>query len=288
MQHEQRRFRCWVFTLNNYSDSEYSALCDGEHIVNAGCTFACFAKQMGSSGTPHIQGYIEFASLKSRSQLATIIPRAWLEQRKGSTQDAINYIEQSDTNVTPPVSYGTQLVGRGKRTDLAKLTEFIHSNKPTIQEIATEFPEKIIQFHKGISFYLNLQYGSRRDKPTVSWFHGPTGTGKSKKCFESAGTQYWKNPANKWWDGYTQQQIVILDDVRGDTMKFNEWLRLLDRYPLQVETKGGSIEFNSPEIIITCHCHPERLFREREDMQQLLRRIDVIEEFLDKIILETL
>lgn len=71
----------------------------------------------------------------------------------------------------------------------------------------------------------------------------------------------------------------MFDDMRKDTFKLHELLRILDRYPLQVEYKGGSIPFNSPKIIITSCYHPAKMYETNENIQQLLRRIDNIIEF---------
>ena len=62
---------------------------------------------------------------------------------------------------------------------------------------------------------------------------------------------------------------------------FSELLRLLDRYPMQVETKGGSVAFNSPLIIITAPQSPMDMWsgRTQEDLQQLLRRITEVRFF---------
>ncbi len=62
-------------------------------------------------------------------------------------------------------------------------------------------------------------------------------------------------------------------------MKFQYLLKLLDRYPFRVEVKGGFRQFRSDLIIITCPKPPEECYMEAgEDIDQLLRRIDTIEE----------
>jgi len=55
----------------------------------------------------------------------------------------------------------------------------------------------------------------------------------------------------------------------------------LDRYPFQVECKGGSRQFLAKNIYITSCYSPEQMFEGRvdEDLRQLTRRIDIIEEF---------
>ena len=83
----------------------------------------------------------------------------------------------------------------------------------------------------------------------------------------------------KWWEGYDAQEYVIIDDMRGDFLKFHQLLKLLDRYPYRVETKGSTRQFLATHIFITSSYHPEEMFSTREDIQQLLRRIDEIKMF---------
>jgi len=54
----------------------------------------------------------------------------------------------------------------------------------------------------------------------------------------------------QWWDGYEQQECVVFDDMRKDTFKFHELLRLFDRYPLRIQVKGGYREFNSKKSLL--------------------------------------
>lgn len=84
----------------------------------------------------------------------------------------------------------------------------------------------------------------------------------------------------KWWEGYDAHENVIIDDFRKDSIQFSSLLRLLDRYAFRVETKGASRQLLAKNIIITCPESPEELFEHtREDIKQLLRRIDEIKEF---------
>jgi len=94
---------------------------------------------------------------------------------------------------------------------------------------------------------------------------------------------YVKGDASKWWNGYDSHEYVIIDDFRDGHMSFNELLTLLDRYERRIETKGGMRQFVAKQIIITCNAPPTELYgnviNERKD--QLLRRIDLIEEFAE-------
>jgi hypothetical protein len=116
--------------------------------------------------------------------------------------------------------------------------------------------------------------------PIVHWYWGATGSGKSRLASELAGVDaYWK-PQGKWWDGYTGQSNVILDDFRADWFSYGYMLRLLDRYPLKVEVKGSYVEFVATHIYITSHMNPTECFATWEDVAQLLRRLHTVREFV--------
>lgn len=127
--------------------------------------------------------------------------------------------------------------------------------------------------------------------PDVRWFYGPTGAGKSKYAYElfhpigepgldgeAKVGAYYKSADHKWWDGYDGVSPVIIDDYRCNFCTFSALLRLLDRYPVQVECKGGTMQFNARTIIVTAPHHPREMWNSRtaEDLQQLLRRITEI------------
>lgn len=100
---------------------------------------------------------------------------------------------------------------------------------------------------------------------------GEAGKGKSKIAYNIGsflGDVYFKD-STKWWNGYQGQPTVIVDDYRrGFTEDF--WLRLLDRYPLRVETKGGYVNFNSKVVFVTSN---ETLSQTIGSTPQILRRI---------------
>ena len=57
-----------------------------------------------------------------------------------------------------------------------------------------------------------------------------------------------------------RQETVLFDDFRG-TIPFCSFLRLLDRYPCTVETKGGYIvKWRAKKIIITSALQPEDVY----------------------------
>lgn len=67
----------------------------------------------------------------------------------------------------------------------------------------------------------------------------------------------------QWFDGYEGQEAVLFDDYSGE-MPWTLLLRLLDRYPLRVPTKGGSVTWAAKRIYLTSNVpyqawHPGKL-----------------------------
>jgi uncharacterized protein YodC (DUF2158 family) len=127
----------------------------------------------------------------------------------------------------------------------------------------------------------------KREAPLVIWFYGKTGTGKTRKTIEIAeelNLKTWMSSDSlKWFDGYCNQELAIIDDLRKEILP--NWaflLRLLDRYALIVQIKGGFTRWNPKIIIITSPVEPHECFswfnRQGEQQawdseDQLLRRL---------------
>lgn len=258
--------RAWCFTLNNYTDLEYTAI---QEIV---CRYLLVGKEVGKCGTPHLQGYIYFDSRRSLGGMKKLIPRAHLEPAKGTPLQASLYCKKDGSFIEKG-----ELPKQGARNDLEEIRDVIKKGgkMKDVVNIATSY-----QSVKMAEQILKYNEPSRTWKPLVKWFYGSTGTGKTRAAYEELGEDcYTCLPTGRWFDGYDAHENVLVDDMRRDFMKFHELLRFLDRYAFRVETKGGTRQLLAKKIIITSAFHPEQLFETREDLGQLIRRIDEIKKF---------
>lgn len=139
----------------------------------------------------------------------------------------------------------------------------------------------VILFNRGINFLISQQQKSRDFVTEVYWFYGPTGSGKTRAASCACPDAYWKANNNRWWDGYEAHEDVIIDDYRTSFCPFSELLRLFDRYPFQVEVKGGTREFVARRVYVTTPKNPRDTWslRSDEDLGQLLRRIHEVRHF---------
>lgn len=85
----------WCFTLNNYTELEVqklTALSYPDEIK-----YIVFGKEVGESGTPHLQGYVEFGKRVRYERVRDIVGlRAYVARRIGTGLQASNYCKKDD------------------------------------------------------------------------------------------------------------------------------------------------------------------------------------------------
>lgn len=114
---------------------------------------------------------------------------------------------------------------------------------------------------------------------TTRVYVGKSGVGKSRRAWEEAGYEaYPKDPCSKFWDGYQGEEKVVIDEFRGQ-IGISHILRWLDRYPVNIETKGSGSVLRARELWITSNLHPRYWYPDLDDVTKdaLLRRL-IVEE----------
>lgn len=105
------------------------------------------------------------------------------------------------------------------------------------------------------------------------WIFGPTGVGKSHYARHAFGTCYPKGK-NKWWDGYRNEETVVIEDVDpADGVWIAYFLKIWgDKYPFIAEIKGRSKEIRPKRIIVTSNYTLRECMGRTEDYEPLIRR----------------
>lgn len=259
-----KKSRAFCFTYNNPVAFDYDAI---------PCKYIIVGNEIApETKTPHHQGYVMFQQPKHFKPVQKLLPKGChIEPAKGSPQQNITYCSKESVHFEKGVRPCA-----GKRNDIKKIKEVINNGGGMKQviEITDSF-----QAMRCAELILKYNEKPRDEKPLVKWFHGGTGTGKTKSAFEESKDPWVSGRSLKWWDGYDAHEHVIIDDFRRDFCTFHELLRILDRYPYRIENKGGSRQLLATQIIITCPDPPDVVYETREDVQQLLRRIDEVRQF---------
>ena len=82
------RFRNYCYTLNNYTVGDSASLSDIEAVYHV------WRYERSASGTPHVQGFIQFETPKALTAVKKIIPRSKWEVMKGSLEQASDYCKK--------------------------------------------------------------------------------------------------------------------------------------------------------------------------------------------------
>jgi hypothetical protein len=263
-----------VFTLNNYTELEFQNL---KSLPNIKAII--IGKEVGATGTKHLQGAVCFDKPVRFSTLKRLSPRAHWERMAGTPAQAFEYCRK-DSDYW---EFG-DLPSQGKRSDLLDAVEKIQSGQPISSVVETvEGASVYVKYHKGLKSLAQLVNNSQPLRPKrIVWLHGPTGVGKTRTAVEfcqSLGVPYWISGRDlQWFDGYIGQPVAIIDDFRWKHIGFSFFLRILDRYEVQVPIKGDFVRWNPAVIFITT---PKTIdgtfdheFRDPEDLKQVHRRVN--------------
>ena len=256
--------RNWCFTLNNPTSND---------TPQGWGSYCIWQLEKGEdTGTPHLQGYVEFDKVVRLSALKKLSPTAHWEPRMGSQEDAIKYVTKEETKVDGPWSSGT-LKHAGRRTDIHQMAEDIVKNKRKFSEISEDYPTMVIKFDRGIkSLIATIQPKYTHDDVRGEWYWGAPGTGKSTKAFKDNPGAFEKEQ-NKWFCGYEGEEVIILDDFdHGGKCLGHKLKRWADKFQCSGEVKGGKVQLSHKKFIITSNYTIESIFGEDPEMTKAIER----------------
>lgn len=250
------KHRAWVFTWNNYTDEDVetaTAVCNE-------ASFAVFGFETGECGTPHLQGYVRFKNPRAFSTVRTDLLGAHVEPARGSAQSNFEYCSKGGDYR----QFGNMPAGQGKRSDLSRFRKEVAEMKcaPSKEALLTNHTTVYAKYQRFTREVIDHYHPPQKIDGNLSnmWITGPASTGKTSMLYRSAEEQglsvYVKN-CNKWWDGYNDEDVVIIDDFPKDFKFLIQYLKIwADRYVFRGEIKGASRAMRPKRIWITSNHKP--------------------------------
>lgn len=235
-------------------------------------------EQSREEDTHHINGFVQFGTQKS------FVPaRDTINNFLGVSNVYLMPIEDKElANYIPYCKKEGAYLELGTRRTLG-------NNRFTSEyEAKKKKAEKIIEAHKKrkdmkrmiekdplsidmVKKYQGFRAVERTTRPNVLYIHGPKGCGKSENVQlaleKSKYTYYKKPPGEKWFDGYDQDDVCVLEEFQSDFC-CSAFLTLCDNRTHRVPIKGNFVNFNSPWIILISNIRPEDQYLKLKEKEE--------------------
>ena len=283
--------RCWTWTLNNYTEEDEFEL---QSYFEKKAKFAIYGKEIGASGTPHLQGFTYYKNAKTFGDLKKLCGgRLHIEETRNTIATNIAYCEKGSQSKEEWLEDGIDgpNYGKDKRTwEIGVRPIGAVGKKCTMQERAERnerlMNESLIDLVKSGEVALNQVPVLKRARLILEqegesvttddvrglWIVGPPGTGKSHYARMEFGDDLYLKAQNKWWCGYAGEKYVLLDDF--DCKILGHYLKIwADKWACTGEVKGGKVNLRHEKFVITSNYTIEQLWPGEED-KELRRAIE--------------
>jgi len=284
----QQRAKHWCFTVNNYTDEDMQQFEDLKESSN----YWVYGKEVGDSGTSHLQCYIAFKKAKSLKFLKQNWPRGHFEIMlsndpkraadycKKGIQSKWNWEEFGPESPMFGLSanfkeYGTipdKQGDAGGRATKRKWEE--------IKDNAQKGDLDKIEAQVYVTHYRNLKqikFDNSKRPPDLTeldneWLYGESGAGKSSTVRKEH-KNFFDKMCNKWWDHYNGEEVILLDDFDKTHECLGHHLkRWADLYAFPIEVKNHVTFIRPKKIIVTSQYTPEEIFKDSEVAKAIRRR----------------
>lgn len=245
--------RNFCFTINNYTELEE------QEIRKWKCRYVIGGYEVGESGTPHIQGYIEFREPHKLGGLKKLHSKAHWEIKRGTREEARKYcmkegkyFEEGDWKSG----------GQGKRTDLKKIVTKLEEGERATEIILSdpETASRNLRWLEKAQEIIDKKQTKAFRKVRTIVLTGKAGCGKTKYVHENNENVFTVNPEDSFpFDGYDGEKVILIDDFYGN-LKYTQLLRVLDGHQLRINIKGGHRYARWTKVYITSNEDPDQWY----------------------------
>lgn len=235
-----------------------------------------------NTGNLHIQGFVVWKNARYMHGIVNdyrILGIHWAPCR-GTPEENITYCKK-DGNFTEQGKKPEQ----GARNDLRQIRDAIREGKTNYQ-LLEEFGDKVLRTYRAVDWARDAYDDGSKDRDwemDVRIYWGNPASGKSRAVTEEFGNKHiYRKEVGKWWDCYKDQECILIDDFDPNhchDLKYDFLLRLLDRYPMNLEIKGGHTKMRSKVIVLTSNFDPKDWFLDRDNKEAFFRRVKEIKKF---------
>lgn len=278
----RKQYRRWAFTINNYTEEDVAAVMG---LYPGLLNYYAFSKEVGpSTGTPHLQGYLEFQKKITLGGIKKHLPRGHFEFALGDSLQNVKYVAKTGVEVTRA---GESILEAQERRGAAR-GEAVKDEWREISDLLKSGQGEVVEAKYPSHWRIHrLSAQVEYPCPRVGtgpnyWLWGESGSGKTTFAEMFAAAKGWKcyhKLPSKWWDGYTNEEVVYMDDIDPSHEGLLFHVKMMgDFRPFNAEIKGGQRKIRPQVVVITSNSHPSQIFPKasREDMDAVYRRFRVL------------
>lgn len=268
---DKKSSRYWTFTV--WDTEDYMK----DHLLKLETNYIIYQVEQGKKEMhKHIQGYCEFKTPKTLKNMSNMIgTKNHYEIAKGTGVQNQTYCSKEEGRILGPIEKGVmENFGQGKRNDIIDMKNDLKEGK-SMEYIAENYTGNFLRYSNGIQKLKNLMIKDRKEMPELIVIHGKeSGIGKSRMAYEMKdnGTIFVKSDCTLWWDGYDNEDTVIINEFNGQ-LPIEYMNTLIDWYPHRVQVKGSSVKFTSKRVIITTNLKLEDWNWNKDLLNTFKRRI---------------
>lgn len=266
-------------TINNWNQTHVEHL---ESMIDEDAQYIIAGKETApSTGTAHLQCFIQFSKPKTLSYVVSRLPGAHVTKCNGNATQNITYCTKEDSNA---FEFGKKpkTQGSGQKELWKNARQAAKDGR--FEDIDDQIYSKYINNFKAIHAEAQVM-PPPLEHPNHLWIYGETGTGKSHSVATTYPTRYIKN-LNKWWDGYTDQEVVHIDEIDPNHKYLTSFLKQwADKWPFNAEIKGSSKMLRPPKLIVTSNYSIDEMDFPPNDLPAIKRRFTEIKKTRDQDII---
>jgi len=288
-----QRSRNYCFTINFKGEEDengvelepVTALTPVEDLWDQWVKYCRWQLELSETNTLHYQGYVELKDAMTLAAVKAIpgLERAHFEPRKGSADQADAYCDKEESRVDGSWTFGKKSQ-QGKAAASTSVKRLLDDGAP-MERVQEDHFGFWLHNYRALAEYKRGKIQPRDFKSTVLLFVGPSGVGKTTlmhKIGKAIGSVYIA-PGSKgsgcYFDGYDHQDVFILDEFDGGSMRPTFFNLLCDAFPCELPVHGrAGHQMTSRYILIGSNYAPKFWWKNRSAAQvvQTTRRIDAV------------